>query len=275
MNNVRKIIKSPLIKALSSRSIRGRVIYELRSRYFEDLNFSIPLGENFHCPITEADSAYSFSEIFVNSEYADFLQRIPFPRRWLDLGCHAGYFSLYLAWQRAVRKLEGEYQALLVDADGRAKLRVTEMLRVNPLAGKFVFQHGAISRTPGEVRFAQRGGMGSSLDFTDPTVSAVEVVQVIDAAALANLLPPPYDLIKIDIEGAEMDFMEAYEPIYRQAKWLIVEWHSWDMEGLNEKVVREGFEARGFRVDSVLKPKKSGLVDGLALSTGTHLFERI
>jgi FkbM family methyltransferase len=174
-----------------------------------------------------------------------------------------------------VRKLEGDYQALLLDADGRAGHRIAAVLRVNPLEGRFIFQHGAISREPGEVRFAQRGGMGSSLDFTDPAVSAVEVVKVIDAANIAELMAPPYDLIKSDVEGAEIDFMEAYESVYRQAKWLIVEWHSWDMEGLKEKVVREGFESRGFKMEAVLKPKKSGLVDGLPLSTGTHMYARI
>jgi hypothetical protein len=92
----------------------------MKYRWFRDLEISIPLSNGFDYPISTIDSVHSFSEIFVNNEYGSSLEKVPLPKRWIDLGCHAGYFTLHLALQHAV-KGDGNWQALLVDADPRMK----------------------------------------------------------------------------------------------------------------------------------------------------------
>jgi FkbM family methyltransferase len=273
MSAARRFLKAPFNLLMAWRPFRSRAAFDLTHRYFDDLNLSIPLSHGFACPVLELDALYSFSEIFATNEYGSFLDLMPLPRRWLDLGCHAGYFSLYLAWQHAVRG-GGEFRALLVDADARSGIRTGRTLRVNKLEDRLLFRHGAIARDPGELRFVQRGGMGSSLAGAGAGAGAGElrVVRVIEAGEIASLLPPPYDLIKIDIEGAEMDFLAAYQEIYTQAKHVIVEWHSWDLEGRNEGLVRAGMERAGFRLTAVLKPKMTIELDGKPLTLGLHLY---
>src|SRR5271167_3626489 len=98
LKTLRKIIKLPLTLALRMPFIRKRAAYHFRTDYYPDLEVNIPLGDGFWCPLLTQDSVHSFGEIFVAHEYGSFLDEIPLPRRWIDLGCHAGYFSLYLAW---------------------------------------------------------------------------------------------------------------------------------------------------------------------------------
>jgi FkbM family methyltransferase len=272
MSLARRVLKAPFNWLMDWRPFRRRAAFELRHRYFGDLSLSIPLTHGFACPLHDLDALYSFSEIFAVDEYGSFLNRMPLPHRWLDLGCHAGYFSLYLAWQHSVRGAGVDFRALLVDADERSGGRAGKTLRDNNLEDRLVFFHGAIAREPGELRFVQRDGMGSSLDCAGSEARDVRVVRVVEPQAIASLLPPPYDLIKIDIEGAENDFLAAYKEIYTCARYLIVEWHSWDREGRNEQIVQDLLERAGFRRMAILKPKLVFELDGNPLSIGLHLY---
>src|SRR6516165_7517463 len=71
-------------------------------------------------------------------------------------------------------------------------------------------------------------------------------VRVIPPAEILAALPPPYDLIKIDIEGAEGDFIEAYRTVHAHAAAILMEWHSPDKEGSKEKSIRKLLEASDF-----------------------------
>ena len=101
MSALRKALKLPITAPLRFGFVRRRVAYELRP-WFGEMEFEIPLGEGLACPIRRWDSVHSFSEIFVTNEYGAFLQEAPLPLRWLDVGCHVGYFTLYLAWKNAL-----------------------------------------------------------------------------------------------------------------------------------------------------------------------------
>ena len=152
---IRKLLKLPLTLPLQISFVRQRVAFELKYRWFRDLEIAIPLSNGFYCPISVIDSVHSFSEIFVNNEYGSFLQKMPLPKRWIDLGCHAGHFTLYLALQHAENG-DGNWQALLVDADPRMEEIVQSTLKLNQLQDRCVMLSGLISRERGEHDFAMR-----------------------------------------------------------------------------------------------------------------------
>lgn len=258
--------------ALSCEPVRRRIAFEMKYQYFPSLEMEIPLTHNFSCPLRQLDALYSFTEIFVGAEYGNLLEKIPMPARWLDLGSHAGYFSLYLAWQHAVRATGTDYRALLVDADPRSAEWVNSMIRLNSLKNHLQYRLGAISKNEGSIQFALRSGMGSSADLNAPEVSNVQNVPVLTAAAMIDLLPPPYDLVKLDVEGAEFDFIAAYENIWSRTRHLVIEWHSWDEEGRGEAEIRELMTARKFRLEEVLKPKTKHIVQGRPLTAGIHRY---
>ena len=272
---IRKFLKLPLTAALRTPFFRKRAAFHFRYEYFADIELSIPLSHGFWCPVVGPDALYSFSEIFVTGEYGSFLNEIPLPRRWVDLGCHAGYFTLYLAWQHALAGSAGDWRALLIDADPRTKASTERTLAQNSLLPKCEYRTGLISNETGEVNFALREGMGSSADTRMGGIQGLRQVRAIPPAEILAALPPPYDLIKIDVEGAEADFVEAYRTVHDQAAAILVEWHSPDREGSNEKGLRKLLEASGFCLARELRPRRELQLDGGWFSSGVQLYLRV
>jgi FkbM family methyltransferase len=273
-NLLRKLAKLPITIPLKFGFIRRRVAYELRP-WFRDVEFEIPLSEGLACPIAQWDSMHSFSEIFVTNEYGAFLDGIPLPQRWLDLGCHAGYFTLYLAWKNAIAGRAKDWTALLIDADPRMAPLASWTLKRNSIDGNATFKLGMIGEGTGERDFALRSGMGSSSDVSSAPADAVCRVPCITAEEIARVFPPPYDLIKIDIEGAEYDFARGYRDLCRAATYLLIEWHSHDREGAREPELRKLCAANGFEYVKEIRAKREICDHGAWNSSGVQLYRRI
>jgi FkbM family methyltransferase len=272
---VRKFLKLPLTVALRTAFFRKRAAYHFRYEYLADLELSIPLSHGFSCPIPMLDALYSFSEIFVTSEYGSFLDEIPLPNRWLDLGCHVGYFTLYLAWQHALAGSAGDWRALLIDADPRSEGFTRRTLAQNSLLRKCVYRAGLISKQTGELDFALRDGMGSSSDTSMAGIRSLQRVQAIQPAEILSAFPPPYDLIKIDVEGAEADFIEAYREVHAHAAAILMEWHSPDKEGTKKEDLRELLEGSDFRLAREMRPRRILELDTGWYSSGVQLYRRV
>lgn len=267
-----RLLKLPITAPLRFGFIRRRVAFELRP-WFGEFEFEIPLTEELACPIGGWDSAQSFSEIFVTNEYGSFLDEMPLPLRWLDLGCHAGYFTLYLAWKNALAGRAKDWSALLIDADPRMASLASWTLRRNSLDKNGSFKLGMIAEGNGDREFALRPGMGSSSDLAMPAKKVCRV-PCITAAEIAGSFPPPYDLIKIDVEGAEYDFARSYADLYREAGYLLIEWHSPDREGTREPELSELCARNGFEHAKVIRAKRELCVDGTWHSSGVQLYRR-
>jgi len=222
---VRKIMKSPLYMMLRWGAVRKRMIYELKRRYYSEFGVNMPIGRERMCPICYPDAVYSFSEIFVKKEYEKVFDLIPVPDRWIDLGCLFGYFSLYLAQLRDKEKRETDLSAFLLDGDSRAEEAVKKLFEIGNIGGAFIFRHGIIAAGEGEKTFVERPYMTSSLESLDPEGGKRAKVRVLTEADIIKAFPPPYDLIKADIEGAERYLLENYESILEEARYLVLEWH--------------------------------------------------
>jgi len=272
-NPLRKLLKLPITLPLRFPFIRRRVAFELRP-WFGDLKYEIPLTEGLACPLGSWDAVHSFSEIFVTGEYGDFLGAMPLPRRWLDLGCHAGYFTLYLAWKNAIAGV-ADWSALLIDADPRMEAQVSWTLERNRLGKNARFMPALIGEAGAEKNFALRDGMGSSADAASAPADSIRRLKCVGAEQIAKAFPPPYDLIKIDIEGAEYDFVRNYPELCREASHLLVEWHSDGADGRRQAELRELCAGAGFEHAGEMRPRRKLCVDGVWSSYGIDLYRRI
>ena len=245
---LRRLVKAPLRGALAVAAIRRRAIFELRQHYYGDLDLGVPLGHDLTCPLAFADAWSSFAEVFVRDSYGAALDRLGLPDRWLDLGCHAGYFSLYVVWRRALAGCRGAGSALLLDADSRVEEPVKQLIAQNSLATALRFAHGAIGTGQGIRKFRERSFMSSSVADLGDRDGRITAVPVITAADLLRQFPSPYDLVKVDIEGGEYEFAESYHDVITEAAALLVECHGGDHKGrgrswLSDELGRRGFES--------------------------------
>ncbi len=229
--------------------LRRRLALALRLFHFGDLEFDLPLSHGLSCTLGLPEDSYSLSEIFINDSYSVLLSdgASALPSRWLDLGCHAGYFSLWLEWRRRSLGLPMDSStAFLVDADARRLPGVTRLLERNGVAPCWRFTHGAISAGEGQRVFYQRSVMASSAEHFASEPGHAVSVPILTPALLLKQFPPPYDLIKIDIEGGEVDFFAHYETFWLQARNILFEWHadslgSTGVDGLRSRLRDNGF----------------------------------
>lgn len=268
------LLKTPLWLPLHIGAVCERVAFEIKYKHFHALELVVPLSHNFGVPVTTLDSFYSFSEMFISGEYGDFLERMPLPDRWLDIGCHTGYFSLFLAWQRAVRGGRSDYEALLVDADPRMALAAGKTIEVNRLQSRLHFVHGAIGSHPGYLSFALRPGMESGIATDAGQPQELVGVPVLTAEDILRRLPPPYDLLKIDVEGAEVDFLEHYGAVYQQARWILLEWHAEDLAGSQQASLTRTLEKAGFTLERIIKPLHATEGAVVFKSAGINLYRK-
>ena len=219
-----KIIWSTLLK---SNFFRKALITHLKAGYFHELNHSISLGNGFWAHILENDAYDSFSEIFIKQEYLDLLPNKKISRI-VDIGAHYGFFSLWLQSKFP----ETEICSLLVEPSPRACRSLEHLVQLKSLDGRFRFINKAIGNPKNKhSNFYDRPHMaGSIFASTLRSEDSIEVEQLCEAELLSEY-PPPYDLIKCDIEGAEWDFIQNYDPVIRKTNYLLLEWHSWHSGG--------------------------------------------
>lgn len=275
---LRHTAASPLRAILDIPEVRRRLIFDLKQRYFSDLDIQIPLGFGLKAPISSPEFWISFEEIFFEREYAALLENIAsakqFPQRWIDLGCHAGFFSLWLLYERIKSGLAiNDCRALLIDPDPRLGPSIKKLISSNRLESTFQYLPFAISKDLEQTEFALRGYMSSSLAAIGDKPSEVRLVKTINTNELISYMSPPYDLIKIDIEGAEFDFLSAYDEIFKSAKHVILECHSWHTGGGGMQQLHELALAKNFRILKEVESTRPVTINGRRESCGVLLLE--
>lgn len=232
-------------KLLSVPAIRRKLAFHLRSGHYDELNISVPIGCKLTCPILHPDYWWSFQEVFFTDEYQPVFEQIPLPSRWLDLGCHAGFFSLLVVQQRRRLNLPEPAAALLVDGDSRVARSISQICEQNKLGNQLQFLHGAVASKPGDIFFHETVAMSSAISNGESAGS--RRVPVARPEQIVTRLEPPYDLVKVDVEGAEHDFLTTYEPILSKTRHLLLEWHSWHSGGGGVATIRSAAAAAGFK----------------------------
>lgn len=264
--------------AFQNRLLRRHSVDHLKQYFYHELGFSLQLGFGIVTPFYASQSLCSFSEIFFEGEYESVFSEISLPDRWVDLGCHYGYFSLYLAWLRAKAGLHS-FQALLVDADQRVMPALNELVLQNNWQEQVVYLYGAIAEGSGYVRFREHSFMSSMLDDLSLRVDNIQrksySVPIIDQNVILATMPPPYDLLKIDVEGGEYDFLTNYGKVLDNSKSLLIEWHSWHRGGGSAEQIKSLAESKGFKLVRVIREPSKPSADTIQTHfAGVFLFVR-
>jgi FkbM family methyltransferase len=252
---------------------RRWLAWGLRCEHYDELGVVVPLSSRVVCPIPHEAAWSSFCEIFLQGEYDPVFARIAPPRRWLDLGCFAGFFTAYVMMRRDRAGLPQDFSALLADGDRRSGAAAARLAELNGASDRLHFVHGLLAEGGEPRSFVERPYMSSSLAELNPEEGKHYQVSVIREADLLAQFPPPYDLIKLDIEGAELEFFRAYPQLLKSARHIVVEWHHWpgggvDAAGLERLLTQHQFHL----VTEVVAGHPVGAADSGA-TCGVLLFE--
>ncbi len=244
-------------KLLKITSLRRAFVVHLQADYFHEFNHSIPLENNYWANLWENDAYDSFSEIFIQQEYADFIPDEPITNI-LDLGAHYGYFSLWLQSKRP----QDEIHSVMVEPSRSCQRSLEKMAQYSKLEARFQYLQAAVGDPKKEsTRFFERPFMGGSLFKSSPEDYGYEV-KTLSLSAEPNLQKQSFDLIKCDLEGAEWDFLIHYSSLLKNSKFLVMEWHSWHSGGGSFSQIEKKLTDFGFQIIKSSPGHKSVVRDG-------------
>jgi FkbM family methyltransferase len=149
-----------------------------------------------------------------------------------DLGCNVGHFVALLVERTGKRDVRG----IAIDADRDMVRETSWLVAENELDG--VVPIVGLVGTPGkngigEFHVHQVTLRSSRFTVAEPGQREggwkTRRVQYVDVDALwrAVVGDVPCDLLKIDIEGSETDFVNEENPLLRRARRVLIECHRW------------------------------------------------
>lgn len=181
----------------------------------------------------------------------------------VDLGCNVGWFPCLLSAIQGDRSILG----LMVDGDPKMVESSRWHLEKNSLTNCEVL-HGAAGCAEGisEITFhinpsntqSSLKAFGAEHPFPvkgkvrEVTVPCVRVASAWRKRHGDRLI----DCLKVDIEGAELDFLKAeMEFIVNQVRRIVCEWHEWHVT-LDE--ITRHMETNGFHLHSIVEQDEKG-----------------
>ena len=193
-------------------------------------------------------------ELFKTDLYRDATQDFAI-RTFADLGCNVGWFPCYLLEVTGDKGLSG----LLIDGDPAMVEQARWHMEKNGLAGcrPLCGVVGCATESEETDFFVNPSNTQSSArsfgeNHPFPVKGQVKQIKV-PALSLAGTWTSqfgntPIDILKIDIEGMELEFLKAeIEFVRSAARRIVCEWHNWHVsfEELNEYLEAHGFHLRG------------------------------
>jgi len=241
-----KLIWSVLLKF---EPFRKRILGHLRAVYFHEFDHTIPLGNDYWVHLQENDAYDSFSEIFIQKEYKNHIPDEPISRV-LDIGAHYGYFSLWLQSQHP----EIEIHSLMIEPSLRCQKSLKKLINHPKLNGRFTYLQKLIDAPEkGTSFFYDRPHMASSRFILDEEEQPIRVSTLQEKDVMESF-HPPYDLVKIDIEGSEWHFLNNFGETLYHTKFLVLEWHSWHEGGGGVEQIRKRLSSLGFHIENESSP---------------------
>jgi FkbM family methyltransferase len=206
---------------------------------YAGLDFYTPSGLHLYVPDRGAWS--SAGEVFFSRGYDPFYKHLDGVRDWVDLGCNQGFFSFGLLDHLA--RTEGHFpetRAFLGDANQHCVKRVIESIKSNDLQDRWKCEQVVIGPPDSTVKFEQHK------DSIHSNIFAVGRSQKNLHLSTTNISrrfageQGFFDLIKIDIEGAEKFLFQHHLDFLKRFRYGICEWHTPAFTGTDlERFIRQ------------------------------------
>ena len=229
---------------LKSQYFRKSIITHIRADYFNEIDLSIKIKNGYWAQILNHDALDSFSEIFIENEYLEFLPETEI-KKIIDIGANYGYFTIWLQSMSPNIELE----SLMIEPCINCHDSIDGLMKDQKSKGISHILDGVIADPKLEhSSFLDRPFMASSSFVTPEEQEEVRKVRIITEDEIISKLSPPYDLIKCDIEGSEWEFLSHYPKILSGTKHLILEWHSWHDGGGSKDQIIESLKQMHFSI---------------------------
>ncbi len=202
------------------------------------------------------------NEMFRRPTYRRLLDCVEI-RTFVDLGCNTGFLACLLASQYGASLIEG----VLVDANPDMVEESWWHLKRNGMAKCKALCAVVGPETKVADFFVSDFSIASSnrpfgVDYPFPIDAAKKLT--IPVVSVRKLIFDEFgdrriNLLKIDIEGSELDLLNSDISYFDQIDWIVIEWHKWV---LSQSTVQRKLSENGFDFIMLMKDDE---ICGLAL----------
>lgn len=213
-------------------------------------------GTKLRCRVRYSDTLLLIDGLFRGGEYAFIESDAANIRTFIDLGCNVGLFPLYLCALRGDQDIAG----ILVDANPQMVEEARANLLLNAIDKNARVVHGladggargaqrAFFVTPNSLSSTSHADMlGSSFGSKQIQVPVVDVAAELDAHLGAHTR---VDLLKLDIEGCELDFLRDSAGLLSRCDRVVLEFHKpkATLTAVSAVLSEHGFQLRASRED--------------------------
>lgn len=204
-------------------------------------------------PVRDKGEWGCLGEIFIERIYEPFWPSLRDVRGWVDLGCNAGFFSFgLLDFLSRSAGAAPPTRAFLGDANETCVALARDTIRRNGLAEHWSCEHVVVG-PPGEtVSFSQFKFSVHSSIFARQRGERTFRYPATDIPALLARLRGVFDLIKIDVEGAELFLFQHHTGLLQRFRFGLCEWHAPQFDGatMRDWLRQSGFETLELRSQS-------------------------
>ncbi|MCA1838987.1 MAG: FkbM family methyltransferase [Actinobacteria bacterium] len=197
--------------------------------------------------VTDVSNSAPIFEVFLNGEY-------DLPISWqeirsiVDIGAHVGSFTCWAGFQAKhalIHSFEPELKNFAELRENVQRNRLTDRVNLHNAAVSTVAGTSAL-HVPTYRNLSSQAGTGEeSISLEIETVAFAEVLRSL----------PSVDLLKIDVEGAEWDFMFIGNPDWGRVKHVVVECHTFDGHSVGEML--HGLQQAGFSTSIISGPRRA------------------
>jgi FkbM family methyltransferase len=166
----------------------------------------------------DLELATLIEEIFKkNTYYVDLDAAAP---RIIDAGAHIGLTTLYL------HSLYPRGTFICIEPNPNNLPLLKRNLEANGVENVTIIPKALVGKTPHKELFVHPNwGVFSSFHSGGWTGKEAGTTVPVETMQLSELLKEPADILKIDIEGVEMEVLEGAEPLLSNVGHLILEFH--------------------------------------------------
>ena len=249
MNLIGTLQRNPVVNSL----VKKLRINRLMDLYLGRFPLTRKTSTELVYRVTSVPSLVVADEIFGTDVYARPLATVR-PESFVDLGSNVGYFPILVADVMRCRSIRGLCVEPNPELSGLAEFHRA----ANGLANVHLVR-GAVTGggDGGEIEFfVNPSHIASSVSsgFNPAIALGGDVVKIqvpvidIEMEWRKHFGGDRVDLVKIDIEGSEIDFLNAHEQFLQRVDSILIEWHSW-VTSLEE--VTGILSPLGFALDAV------------------------
>lgn len=208
--------------------MRKRIYHYIQGKAFNFVQLKSKLSTGIQIQVKNKMEWIIYNDIFVEGDYdqpiLDTLERSDSAINIVDLGANVGFFDLRIAHLASIRNSSKKITVKAVEGSQKLCEELRQRLLLSSISPNIQVDilHGLIGARSGSGLLYQFNDHG--LNSTSRPNGEPHEIRYIDLAGVCSSFQDIH-LLKCDIEGSELSFIQNYPDVLQKTRGIVIEFH--------------------------------------------------